>query len=157
MALSLQSRNPFADPGDPSLADLVERIRVDDDLPVRTKQNWSWALRTASRAIGKEPAAVPAHPKFLRAALERAAPDAIGISRSAWNNCRSLCGKVLNWAGLASIPGHYQAPFAPGWAELWAKLPPESALRHQLGRLFHYASAQGIAVADNHRAGSRSP
>jgi hypothetical protein len=73
--------------------------------------------------------------------LGSAAPKAIGIGQASWNNARSLCGKALEWAGLASVPGHYLAPFAPAWAELWACLPPESALRHQLGRLFHFASA----------------
>jgi hypothetical protein len=77
--------------------------------------------------------------------LGRGAPKAIGIGQAIWNNARSLCGKALEWAGLASVPGHYLARFAPAWAEFWACLPPESALRHQRGRLFHYASAQRIA------------
>jgi hypothetical protein len=76
--------------------------------------------------------------------LAQAAPASLGISRATWSNARSLCGKALEWAGLTSVPGHYLAPFAPAWAELWACLPPESALRHQLGRLFHFASAQNI-------------
>ena len=33
----------------------------------QTRQNWSWALRAVARAAGKDPAAVPAHPEFLRA------------------------------------------------------------------------------------------
>jgi hypothetical protein len=93
----------------------------------------------------QRPPTVPAHPAFLRKVLGRAAPKAIGIGQASWNNARSLCGKALEWAGLASVPGHYLAPFAPAWAELWACLPPEGALRHQIGRLFHYASAQRIA------------
>src|SRR5258708_39276916 len=66
------------------------------------------------------------------------------MSRAGWNNARSLTGKVLEWAGLASLPGHYQAAFTPAWQELWAKLPAGTALSFQLSRLFHYASAQGI-------------
>jgi integrase len=55
---------------------------------------------------------------------------------------------VLKWAGLASMPGHYQTAFTPAWQENWVKLPSGTALSYQLSRLFHYASAQGIEPAD---------
>jgi integrase len=145
MADTLQSRNPFADPSTPTLAELIARVRAAETLPLPTRQNWTWALRTVARAAGKHPAEVPAHPEFLRKVLKRAAPIASGLGRRAWNNARSLTGKVLEWAGLASMPGHYQAPFSPAWAELWSKLPPDTAISFQLSRLFHYASAQGAA------------
>jgi integrase len=145
MAASPQSRNPFADPSLLTFADLITRIERAGQIPLRTRQNWAWALRTIARAIGNEPAAVPAHPEFLNKLLDRAAPASLGISRAAWNNARSLCGKVLEWAGLASMPGHYQAPFAPDWAALYSKLPPSTALSFQLARLFHYCSAQRIS------------
>jgi integrase len=142
------SRNPFADPALPSFADLIARVAAAERLPLRTRQNWSWALRAVARAVGKDPVAVPAHPEFLRKLLDRATPAALGMSRAAWNNARSLLGKVLEWAGLASVPGHYQAAFTPAWQELWAKLPTGTALSYQLCRLFHYASARGIEPAD---------
>ena len=145
MATSPLSRNPFADPSLPTFADLILRVKADNQLLLRTRQNWTWALRTVARAAGKDPAAVPAHPEFLRTVLAQAAPASLGISRDGWNNARSLSGKVLDWAGLASMPGHYQAPFTPAWQELWGKLPPNTALSFQLSRLFHYCSAQGIA------------
>jgi integrase len=144
MATIPPSRNPFADPTLPTFADLIARVAADEALPLRTRQNWSWALKAVARAVGKDPVAVPAHPEFLRKVLDRAAPAAIGVSRAAWNNARSLLGKVLEWAGLASMPGHYQTAFTTAWQELWAKLPPSTALSFQLSRPFHYASAQGI-------------
>jgi hypothetical protein len=93
-------------------------------------------------------AAVPAHPEFLRTALERAAPASLGITRAAWNNARSLAGKALEWAGYTQMPNHYQARFSRAWQELWDKLPPSTAMSFQLSRLFHYASAQGIPPDD---------
>ena len=42
------------------------------------------------------------------------------------------------------MPAHYQAPFSRSWAELWSKLPPDTAISYQLSGLFHYAPAQGI-------------
>ena len=148
MAHTAQSRNPFADPNLPSLADLIDRLKQDRDLPATKRQNRMWALNAFARAVGKEPADIVAHPEFLRAVAREAAPESIDLGRPAWNNVRSLLGKALEWAGLASIPAHYQAPFAPVWAELWEKLPPgKNALRMQLSRLLHYCSAQAIDPA----------
>jgi integrase len=143
MAATSPSRNPFADPIIPSLADLIARIEAAKELPLRTRQNWVWALRAIARAAGDEPAAVPAHLEFLRIVLERAAPASLGMTRAAWNNARSLAGKALVWAGFMQMPNHYQAKFSPAWQELWEKLPPSTAISFQLSRLFHYASAQG--------------
>ncbi len=144
MSTTPQSRNPFADPSLPTFADLIACIAADEELPLRTRQNWTWALRTVARAVAEDPVAVPAHPEFLRRVLAQGAPASLGITRAAWNNARSLSGKVLEWAGLTSMPGHYQAPFTSGWAGLWTKLPPDTALSFQLSRLFNWASAQGI-------------
>ena len=148
MDIAHLSRNQFADPSLPTFADLIDRINADKKLLLRTRQNWSWALRTIARAVGKEPAAVPAHPEFLRKLLDGAAPASLGMSRAAWNNARSLAGKVLQWAGVIAMPGHYQAPFSPVWQELWVKLPSGTALSFQLSRFFHYASAQRIEPDD---------
>jgi integrase len=148
MATTYLSRNPFADPALPTFADLIARVKADETLALRTRQNWTWALRAVARTVGKDPVAVPAHPEFLRKLLERAAPAAMGISRAGWNNARSLMGKVLEWAGLASIPSHYQGPLTSAWQELRVKLPSGTALRDQPSRLFHFASGQGIEPAD---------
>jgi len=144
MAPMSPSRNPFADPRAPTFADLIDRIEADDELPLRLRQNLTWAFRAVARAIGKEPTAVPAHPEFLRKALDQAAPASVGLSHRAWNNARSLAGKALHRAGLTSIPNHYQAAFSPAWSELWARLPNGTALSFQLSRFFHFCSAQGI-------------
>jgi integrase len=145
MALASPSRNPFADPNLSNFADLIDRVRADKRLPPRTRQNWAWTLRVTARSVGMEPSAIPAHPEFLRKLLSGAAPASFGLSRAAWNNARSLLGKVLEWAGLTAVPNHYQAPFSPAWECLWARLPSGTALSFQLSRLFHYCSALGIA------------
>jgi integrase len=145
MASTAQSRNPFAAPSLPSLAVLLDRLRRDQELPVTKRQNWMWALKAIARACGKVPADIVAHPEFLRVLMQEAAPATAGLSRATWNNARSLLGKVLEWAGLASMPAHYMARLAPTWAKLRDKLPPgKNALRFQLDRLFHYCSALEI-------------
>ncbi len=43
------------------------------------------------------------------------------------------------------MPAHYQAAFAPEWADLWQLLPTgTNAMRCGLSRLMHFCSAQGI-------------
>ena len=139
------SRSPFASPNLPTFADLIERVRGDETLPQRTRENWLWALKAIARAAHKAPSEIPAHPEFLRPIIATASPAAIGLSRAAWNNARSLLSKILEWAGLASMPGHYQVPFTCAWSLLWDQLPPgKNSVRMQLRRLFHYCSGAGI-------------
>ena len=146
MTTQLQSRNPFTSPELPSFADLLDRLDQDRELPKARRENFKWALRAVARAVGKEPAKIVAHPEFLRAVMKGAAPESIGLGRAAWNNARSLLGKVLESYGLASMPAHYLAPLAPVWDELRQQLPAgKNALKFQLDRLLHYCSAQGIA------------
>jgi integrase len=139
------SRNAFADPALPSLAELMARVAADETLSLGTRQNWCWGLKVVARAAGQDPMQIPAHPEYLRSVWKKSGPGALGVSRAAWNNARSLAGKALQYGGLASIPGHYQAPFSPEWQVLWDRLPPgKNAVRMQLSRLLHYCSAQGI-------------
>jgi hypothetical protein len=148
MANTSISRNPFADPTVPTFADLIERLKV-GEFPQTKRQNMIWALNVVARAVGRSPAEVVAHPEFLRALMEKAAPESIGLSSASWNNARSLLGKVLEWARLATMPTHYLVPLAPAWVALRARLPlGRNALRFQLDRLFHYGSGLGISPDD---------
>jgi integrase len=133
----------------------MDWTKQDQRLSLTTRSNRLWALKLLPRIDGKDKTEIPAHPKFIRMLLRGTSPEALGISRPAFNNARSLIGKALRYFGLASIPGHYQAAFTQPWAELWHKLPPgrQAVLRMQLGRSFHYFSAQGIMpseVCDKH-------
>jgi len=80
--------------------------------------------------------------------MAKAAPAAMKLGGPAWNNARSLAGKAMAWAGLTSIPGHYQAPYTHEWASLWSSLPAKTALSFQLSRFLHYCSAGGIRPSD---------
>jgi len=133
----------------PTFAELLERLKRDQDIPKVKRQNYMWALKTVARAAAKDNAEVLAHPQFVRGLMRRAAPQSIGLSRAGWNNARSLLGKVLEWARLAKMPAHYLAPFAPAWGAAMDRLPGgKNALRFQLYRLAHYCSAQGIDPGD---------
>jgi len=51
MANTSLSRNAFADPTLPTFADLIGRIQKEEGLPLRTRQNWTWALRPNFRGF----------------------------------------------------------------------------------------------------------
>ena len=55
------SRNPFADPGCLTFADLIQRLKADHTLRKRDRDNEVWALRAVARAVNRDPAAIPAH------------------------------------------------------------------------------------------------
>jgi integrase len=148
MAQLQPSRNPFSAAGTPSLADLIARLRADARLELKARQNQVWALRTIARVCGAEPSAMPAHPDFLRRAMAKASPMSCGLTPAAWANARSLARAALERAGVLSIPGRYQAPLTGAWADLWAKLPKDTALQYQLSRLFHYGAAAGLEPKD---------
>jgi integrase len=153
------SRNPFVDPELPSFGSLIALLAADRSLPLRTRQNWVWALRAMSRAVGKDPSDVPAHPEYLRYLRNRAIPEAIGLGSKAWANVCSFCRAALRWATLATMPAHYRGPLTPNWAAHRDKLP-ERALGMRLSRLFHFCSVEGIepeavndaVLADFHNA-----
>jgi len=63
----------------------------------------------------------------------------VDFSRGAWNNARWMTGKVLEWAGLASMPGRYQVTFTLDHATCHCRL-------EQL--------AQEVAVAESDHGGS---
>ena len=65
MARTALSRNPFAATNLPTLADLLDQLKRDRELPKSKRQNWIWALKAIARASDKDPAEVVAHPEFL--------------------------------------------------------------------------------------------
>jgi hypothetical protein len=145
VAKSTTSRATFFPPDQTTLADLIARIRADSTLPPAVRQNWSWAIRLVGRLAGRDVAAISAHPDHLRRVLAQLSPGGAGVSAAVWANARSLIAKSLNWAGMADMPGRYQGAFAPRWAQLWSKLPANTALAYQLSRLMHFCSANDIA------------
>jgi hypothetical protein len=147
MTIRSASRNVIVDPSLATLAELIDRIAAADQLPKRTRRDWTWALNAIARAAGTDPRAVRAHPVYLRPVLKRAAPESIGIGRDAWKNVRSLSGKALTWAGLATPPTRFQASLTPSWTALRDKLS-DRGLRMRLSRFFHFCSAQGIAPSE---------
>src|SRR5262249_885809 len=105
------------------------------------------ALNCLARIIGCDPAAVPAHPRFLQGRMKDVVAAAHGLSEARWSNVRSLVTAALRHLGLAALPGRYTAALTAEWQALWDALPPGKGLRCRLSRLLHFCSANGIGPA----------
>jgi integrase len=131
----------------PSLAALLDQIADDQELSPRERQDMSSALRTVARVLGRQPAEVPADPRFLRERLERYSPAMAGVSAGRWNNILSLTRRALKRVELTTVPGRYQEPLAPEWEKLFGLLNTRNE-QISMSRLAHYCSANGISPTE---------
>jgi len=138
------SRNPFLATDHPTLDDAIARLETDKSLGPTRRRDMISALNSLARILGRDPAGVPAHPRFLQMRMKDVAPAAHDVSAARWANVRSLTATALQHLGLTLLPGRYTAPFADAWQELWDALPPGNGLRCRLSRLLHYCSANRI-------------
>jgi hypothetical protein len=130
----------------PTLADVAAQIQKAEDLSVRRKASVRSAINTAGRWFNMPPAAIPAHPEFLRRLFERFAPAAAGVTAKRLSNVKSEILFALRHLGLVGR-GSYLASMAPEWKLLWQGLPDKYA-RTSFSRFFGYCSAQGITPSD---------
>ena len=144
MSLLPPSRKPDDTSHQPSLADVREMIVADEGLSLRRRQDVSSALRTVAKALGRRLEEMPAHPGYLRERLERFTPAMAGLSARRWRNALSLTRSALKLAGLAHLPGRYQEPLMPAWAELFGHLN-DTRMRLGLSRLTRWCGVRGIA------------
>jgi hypothetical protein len=134
-------------PANASLADLIAFISRDSGLAPRRRDDMASAIRTLAKAMGLAPEqAPPADFRFINVKLKNFVPDQAGLSHSRWSNTRSLVRAAFKHAGIASMPGRYQAPLAPAWDEL-LRLLATPQKRFRLSRFARYCSAQGIMPA----------
>lgn len=132
-------RNPT-----PTLADLLEAVRTADLTDPQRRERAS-AIRTVARALGAEPAEIPLNIKLLRRRLEEARPEALGISRSRWNNVRALLNRALELKTKA-MPSAQSSPISPTWRALANGLPRSSWYR--MSALLRFLSSGGVSPAE---------
>ncbi len=137
------SRSTFDTACPLSLADVLARVRADEQVPPRLQQDIASALHTLAKALGKGLTGAPAEPFYIRARLKGFAPAIIGVTPSRWANVLSLHRKALTLAGLGDLYTRKRVPLLPIWAEALA-LIPEDHLKYRLSAFGRYCSALGI-------------
>ena len=137
------SREPGTLPANASLADLIAFIGGNRGLGPRRRGDMASAIRTLAKAMGLAPEQAPADLRSINVKLKGFVPAQAGLSRSRWSNTRSLVRGAFRHAGIASMPGRYQAPLPPAWHELLQMLATPQE-RFRLSRFARHCSAQGI-------------
>lgn len=134
-------------PSKPSRATLATLLdQVDGtNWPVRVKTEVKSAIRSGSKALGDDPAAIELDVPSLRRRLEAITPESIGISRGRWNNIKSLIAKALSLA-IQIFPSRSKEPLHPEWAKVLAPLPANR--RWILTPLARFLGSRGVLPSD---------
>lgn len=126
-----------------TLTHVMSRIEGHPDLAPSRRQEMVSALRTVARALGSEPASIPADLSVLRKRLAGVSAMSAGVSRGRWNNVRSLTMAALKSAGVRIMPKRRGGATAMAWKELEATLP-NCAARCSLSRFITFCCGEGI-------------
>jgi integrase len=126
----------------PTLADVIQRVRNDENLPARRRQDMMSACNTGCRVLGHDPAALPANPVLLRRLLAEASHRAVGIGIRRWNNIRSLFGQAVRH--VVPMAASRRTELTPEWTAL-RKLLEEPYSRERLSSLMCFASEHGLS------------
>src|SRR6516225_5592570 len=144
VVMSIGSLSPISIP---TCADVIERIGIQTDLPLRRRHDLSSAVRRFCRLQNRPPHDVRADPMELRHQLKQMSPIITGLSPGGFRNFKSLLGKALIAAEVTSVPRRSRTPLAPEWRQLLARIADRHQ-RYSLSHLGRYCSARGRLPAD---------
>lgn len=139
--------NPFVDPGQRSMADVIALIGADQDLSDARRRNVSSSIRRFCAALGYEVSQVPANHWYFREHLKRFHPLAVGIKKKRWQTIKSDVGFAFKRVGITKGQSRGLAAHAPEWVALkvgW----PSTTFNWGLSRLGRFCSTHGILPAD---------
>ncbi len=131
-------------PSRATLATLLDQVDA-TNWPVRVKTEVKSAIRSGSKALGDDPAAIELDVPSLRRRLEAITPESLGISRGRWNNIKSLIAKALSLA-IQIFPSRSKEPLHPEWAKVLAPLPANR--RWILTPLARLLGSRGVLPSD---------
>lgn len=138
--------NPFMDPAQMSMADMIALIAGDEELPPTRRRNLTSHIRCFCKALDCEPGQVPANFWYYRERLKRFHPLAVNIKKKRWQTIKSDVKFALERVGQTEGQSRGLAPLSDEWLALKA-LVPSRGFFWTLSRLAHYCSAMGIVPA----------
>ena len=123
-----------------TLAELISRIEG-ADLTATQRRDQISAVRRVARLLDGEPASIAADPAGLRRRLDALSPEALGLSKGAWANMRSLLKRALAHLGQEIGPRRAM-PISPAWMELLERMDQNRRIR--ISPLVRHLSAKRI-------------
>ena len=87
---------------EPSLQDLMDRIRADPSLPQAKRSQWCCSLRRISAFLERHPSHLPARMSALRHGISGLHHDNLGIAKKTLQNHLANLKAALSYEGKAS-------------------------------------------------------
>lgn len=135
----------FADETIPSVADILERVRVSDDpLLIKVRPQVLTSLNRLQRFACLDPAATPFVPPVLRAILADLTPTLTGLSKKSLQNDRSNIRLLLHHFGLGGLR-RYQVKLTSKYAKFYGEID-DCHQRAGISRLFKFAQVQQVPL-----------
>lgn len=129
--------------GKPSLADLLDAVSADPDLPQAKRVRWRSCLLRTAKYLGRDLSALPAHMTGLRYGIARLHHAQLGISEKNLQNLKSDLKAILRYTGRLDAPSPRSVKLAPEWDNLDLSLT-DTRLRRGLSAFMRYCSWQEI-------------
>ena len=137
----------------PMFSDVIEKLDADTTLPPIRKRDMVSGLTRLPKALGMDPANVPADPRWLQPRLDMVSPAAIGVSPKTWQNLVSNARNALVHSGIAARRTNRQHALAPAWSALWENARNSGKIHDSLSRFVYFLDRLGISpeeVGDMH-------
>ena len=132
--------------GDRSLAQVLDLIEQDPNLPDCKKTEWRSAIRRLGKYLDKDPEHLPARLTALRHGVGTLHHVRLGISLKNLQNLKSNIKAILRYAGSLDEPNLRTVSLTGDWQVLLDKLDADEAprLRRGLCQFMRYCSHNGI-------------
>jgi integrase len=137
-------RTPLVAAGQPTLAQVLDKISGDADLPLHRRRNLCCSLRAVGKITGKDLSLLPAVAGSLRSIFKDLHPQHCGLSLRRIGNIKSDVLFALRHAGFVGKSRQYRLPLSAEWQRLWDEAAGAGHLRRYVSRFVHYCSANGI-------------
>lgn len=136
--------------GTPTFAGVIEQIQSSPNLSDGRRRDMMSGLRRVASALGRDPADIPAVPKWLQPRLARVMPAALGTSEKTWQNAVSDARSALAHVGIVTRRSRHRDDLSAAWRDLWqvALASNDKSLTVGLGRFVHFLSAQDLGPED---------
>lgn len=108
----------FLDPALPTMQQLIENIATDDTIPQTRRRHLASSVRRFCKALGFEPAHVPANHSYFRQRLKGFHPLEAGVKKKRWQTIKSDVNAALALKGISKGQTRGLAPISPEWLDL---------------------------------------
>ncbi len=133
--------------GTATLESVIEQVQTAPGLSDGRRRDMVSGLRRVASALGRDPADIPALPRWLQPRLADVMPAALGATDKTWQNAVSAARSALAHVGIVTRRNRHVDDLGAPWRDLWRAVvvSRDKSLTIGLGRFVHFLSARDIA------------